>query len=160
MDHVAQLCWAAQGITDTGQGYRTAPSAKALYPIRAFIVDAEGAWEYLPRPHALGRIGGVQTLDGLRATIGQPALKAAPAFMVLTMEPAVLEARFSKRAERYSLLEAGHVAQNVLLQATALGLASVPIGGLDEGNVAAALGLPAGQRPVYVLPLGHPAEQD
>lgn len=45
-DHeLAQLLWAAQGLTD---GHRTALSAGALYPITVRLVDAKGIWRYAP----------------------------------------------------------------------------------------------------------------
>ena len=36
--------------------------------------------------------------------------------------------KYGLRGYRFALLEAGHVAQNLLLAATALGLAAVPLG--------------------------------
>jgi len=156
MKQVSQLCWAAQGITDTQHGYRTAPSAMALYVIHVFVVDDKGAHEYVPQPHALRPLSVDGALHRLRTAVGQPSVKSVPLLMVLAMEPARLEAKCGKNADRYALMESGHVAQNVLLQATAMGLVSVPVGGIDESKVAEALHLPKGVRPVYVLPLGYP----
>jgi nitroreductase len=77
---------------------------------------------------------------------------------VLAVEPAVVAARYGRRrGGRYGLLEAGHAAQNVLLQATALGLTGVPVGAFEDRQVADILGLPPGLHPVYLLPLGVPA---
>ena len=42
---VAQLCWAAQGITEPQRGLRTAPSALAQYPMTVFVVDHTGVLE-------------------------------------------------------------------------------------------------------------------
>jgi len=55
-------------------------------------------------------------------------------------------------------MEAGHIAQNILLQATALRLGGVPIGGIDDDQVAETLQLPKGYRVLYVLPVGYPLE--
>ena len=52
--------------------------------------------------------------------------------------------------------EAGHAAQNILLQATALGLAAVPIGGFDPAAVTHLLALPPGQTVLYLIPVGEP----
>jgi nitroreductase len=52
--------------------------------------------------------------------------------------------------------EAGHAAQNMLLQATALGLAAVPVGGFDPAEVARLLALPAGHEVLYLIPVGEP----
>jgi SagB-type dehydrogenase family enzyme len=64
--------------------------------------------------------------------------------------------KYGERAEQYILLEAGHAAQNILLEATALGLGGVAIGAMDEGQLAELLGLPEEEAPLYVLALGHP----
>jgi len=62
----------------------------------------------------------------------------------------------SARAERYVHLEAGHAAQNVLLQATALDLAAVPIGAFQDDDVRQVLALPRTHRPLYLVPVGRP----
>jgi len=50
---------------------------------------------------------------------------------------------------------AGHAAQNMLLQAVALGLGAVPIGGFSAERIKTALGLPPDHEPVYIIPVGH-----
>ena len=153
---VAQLCWAAQGITKVERGLRVAPSAHGLYPIGVFIVDKNGLYQYQPKTHALHRLADGDMLQKLRAATNQAPIAAAPLCMILTMDVQSLVPKCGDKAERYCLLEAGHVAENVLLQATALGLVSVPVGGIDEAPVAKAMNLPTGLRPVYVLPVGYP----
>jgi len=54
------------------------------------------------------------------------------------------------------ILEAGHAAQNLMLQAVSLGLGTVAIGAYREADVRSALGLPAGETPLYLIPVGHP----
>lgn len=76
---------------------------------------------------------------------------------MITAALARTRVKYGDRAERYATLEAGHAAQNVLLEATALGLGAVPIGALDEGAVRRAIGAPADELPLYVLAVGHPA---
>jgi SagB-type dehydrogenase family enzyme len=90
------------------------------------------------------------------AAVGQEAAVDAPALIVVTGTPERLRDRYGDRSERYTLLEAGHSAQNMLLAATALGLGAVPIGAVDDGAVGAALGLPAGESVMYVIPVGTP----
>ncbi len=68
------------------------------------------------------------------------------------------EAKYGERAERYVHLEAGHAAQNLLLQAVALELGAVPIGAFDDDAVQDALGLPDDHRPLYLIPVGHSRE--
>lgn len=158
-DQIAALCWAAQGISDLVQGFRTTPSAGALYPLTVFIIDPDGLHEYEPKGHVLKKLQAGDLRRPLQAAaLDQPAVGAAPVCMVLTMDVSRLASRYGARAERYSLLEVGHAAQNVLLQATALGLVGVPIAALDESQAAKVLHLPSRLQVVYLIPLGHPAK--
>lgn len=156
-EHIAQLCWAAQGITDRARGYRTAPSGGALFPITVFVVDQTGVFEYDPKRHALLQVFAGDVRGELQAAaLDQPCVGAAPLCLVVTMDVGRSAAKYGGRAERLCLLEAGHVAQNVLLQATALGLGSVPVGAFDDAALAETLRLPERLRVGYLLPVGHP----
>ncbi|MCX8128458.1 MAG: SagB/ThcOx family dehydrogenase, partial [Synergistetes bacterium] len=58
LKELSQFLWAGQGITDP-RGFRTAPSAGALYPLELFVVIGrvegieEGVYRYIPEKHAL-----------------------------------------------------------------------------------------------------------
>jgi len=154
---VGQLLWAAQGVTD-GQGRRTAPSAGATYPLELYAVIPEGVYHYLPAGHALSlvRAGDVRGELGA-AALGQESVAAAPLVVVITGVVARTAARYGSRAERYTWLEAGHAAQNVLLQAVALDLGAVPVGAFDDARVRDVVRAPADEAPLYLLPVGHRA---
>jgi len=64
--------------------------------------------------------------------------------------------KYGSRGVRYVHMEAGHVAQNILLQATALGLGGTPVGAFDDDAVAKLLRLNRDEQPLYLLPLGRP----
>jgi len=53
-------------------------------------------------------------------------------------------------------LEAGHAAQNVLLEAVSLGLGAVPMGAFADQAVRQVLDLPDGESPLYLIPVGRP----
>jgi nitroreductase len=53
-------------------------------------------------------------------------------------------------------MEVGHAAQNLLLEAGALGLGGVPIGAFEDDALQKALTLPVDHRPLYLVPVGHP----
>jgi SagB-type dehydrogenase family enzyme len=150
-DELAQLLWAAQGTSD---GHRTAPSAGALYPLTVRVVDPRGVWRYVPADHALVRESATRTTELAAASLGQDAVTHAPATLVITAELAITRRKYGDRAERYATLEAGHAAQNVLLTATALGLAAVPVGAFDDAAVRRALGLSSAEMPLYLIPVG------
>jgi SagB-type dehydrogenase family enzyme len=157
IEQVSQLCWAAQGITDLQRGKRTAPSAGALYPLTVFVIDRNGVYEYQPKEHLLHRVLEGDIRDKLpQPKADKPGGVPAPVSLLVTMDTAKTAARFKDQAERYCLLESGHVAQNVLLEATAMGLVSTPLGGVDEKKMAELVKLPEGLRASYLLPVGYP----
>jgi SagB-type dehydrogenase family enzyme len=153
---VGALLWAGQGITSP-DGLRTAPSAGALYPTTLSLADDRAVWRYAPRGHALALVRPGDARAGLAAAaLGQEVVAEAPATIAVSADPAVLAARYGSRSDRYCALEAGHVAQNVLLQAAALGLAAVPVGAFDDDAVRAILELRPEHLVLYLLPVGAP----
>ena len=55
----------------------------------------------------------------------------------------------------YVHIEAGHIAQNIHLQAVALGLGSVPVGAFHDNTVSSILSLPSNHEPLYLIPVGY-----
>ena len=150
---LAQLLWAAQGISD---GHRTAPSAGALYPLVVRVADRTGVWRYLPSDHAVERdLADDRRAQLATAAFGADAPRTAPAVFLISARVAITAHRYGSRAERYATLEAGHAAQNLLLTATALELASVPVGAFDDDAVRRTLELPATETPMYLIPVGE-----
>ncbi len=149
---LGQLLWAAQGQLGA---HRTAPSAGALYPLTVRVVDARGIWRYVPADHALVlEASGDRRAALAAAAYGQASLRSAPVTLLITGDLSITAAKYGTRAERFVTLEAGHVAQNVLLAATALGLAAVPIGAFDDAALRALL--PRSATPLYLIPIGSP----
>jgi SagB-type dehydrogenase family enzyme len=154
-EQVSQLCWAAQGISAAG-GYRTAPSAGALYPITIIVGDRHGIREYLPQSHSLKTRGKTDVRKKLQAAaLNQECVATAPACFIIAYDVGRTAAKYGKRAEQYCLIETGHVAQNLLLTATSLGLAAVPIGAFHAERATEILGLPRRLKAVYLIPVGH-----
>jgi SagB-type dehydrogenase family enzyme len=157
-EELAQLAWAAQGITDKERGLRASPSAGALYPLELYVVDAQGVWHYEPAPNALRLVAsGDHRADLAHAAVGQPHVGAAAANLVFTGVPARSRPRYGDRAERYVYIEVGHAAENALLQATALGLAAAPVAAFDDDALRKVLGLGAAETPLYIVSVGRPA---
>jgi len=153
---ISRLLWAAQGITGRG-GLRTAPSAGALYPLEVYLVLPEGIYRYEPAKAELLLHRKGNALEGLsRAALGQSCVRDAPAVIVLTAVYGRVTGKYGGRGERYVLLEAGHAAQNIHLEAVALGLGSVPVGAFRDDGVRSVLELPPDHEPVYLIPVGRP----
>jgi SagB-type dehydrogenase family enzyme len=164
LGEVSQILWAAQGVTDE-TGLRAAPSAGALYPLDIYVVVGsqgveglgEGVYHYFPQSHSLEA-----TLEGdvrqtlARLSSGQMFIAEAPLSLLITAEYERTTKKYGERGERYVHMEAGHVAQNVYLQAEALGLGTVTVGAFQDEDISQALDLPPTYRPLYVMPIGHP----
>ena len=65
--------------------------------------------------------------------------------------------RYGSRGERYAHFEVGHTGQNICLQVTALGLATVAIGAFHDEQVSEVLRLDKQYNPLYIMPVGRPA---
>lgn len=82
---VAQLLFAAQGVSDTRTGFRTAPSAGATYPLETYLMNDQGIWHYLPHQHALELVKQGDFREKLAAAaLGQTALVQAPVVIIFT----------------------------------------------------------------------------
>lgn len=156
-DELAQLFWSGQGQTDS-EGRRAAPSAARTYPLELYAAVPNCILHYIPGLHAVDARAyeGDIRYDVMRVSFGQPSLASAGAIFILAVAIERSRSVFGGRSERYVLLEAGHVAENVLLQATALGLRSTAVGNFDEMALQHLLVLPPGEIPVLLVAVGGP----
>jgi SagB-type dehydrogenase family enzyme len=154
---LGQVLWAAHGVTGP-EGRRTAPTAGNTGPHEVYAVTPEGAFRYDGASHRLEPIDPADLRPPLSAvTRDDEHLLRAGAVVVLAALAARTAVRYGERTDRYLAMSLGHAAQNVLLQAEALGLAAYPVGAHDVAGVARLLRLPEGCLPLYMVPVGHPA---
>ncbi|MET0092527.1 MAG: SagB/ThcOx family dehydrogenase [Sedimenticola sp.] len=161
LQEVAQLLWAAQGIT-SHDGFRTAPSAGALYPLEIHLVAGQvvgvspGSYRYDPLRHSLtSEVSGDLRTELAQVALGQSWISEAPAVIVVSAVYSRTTFKYGRRGERYVHIEVGHAGQNLLLQATALGLASATVGAFNDAELKRLLGLPDDELPMIILPVGH-----
>ena len=165
LQQVSQLLWCAQGITGPHGRRRTAPSAGATCPMELFVAVGEGTVEglaaglyrYLPAGHALRKKsdGDVRALVA-GAALGQDFLAEAPLDILMAADYGRTGERYGERGARYVHMEAGHISENIYLQAEALGLGTVAVGAFDDRRMAEAFRLPAHLKPLYLMPVGRP----
>ena len=156
-DQVGQLCWAAQGITDPPSGKRTCPSARGTYPLTLYALTADGVFRYVPASHALQRVTAEDKRVALGdACMGQQQVKTAALAFVIAADMGLAREKLGMESSRLVYLECGHCAQNVLLQAVALGLGAVPVGAGRDIDIREALQLPDNLTAAYVIAIGHP----
>ena len=162
LTELAQLLWAAQGIT-AHWGGRTAPSAGATYPLEVYAVVGEvtgleaGVFHYRPDGHLFVR----RTAGDLRgelasAALGQEWVREAPVSLVIAARYERTTGRYGERGVRYVHIEVGHAGQDIYLQAEALGLGTVIVGAFDDQDVKTLLGIE--EEPLAIMPVGRPAD--
>jgi len=161
LQEVSQLLWAAQGITDP-RGFRTAPSAGALYPLEVYVVVgdvenlASGIYKYKPHEHELGLvIDGDKRSELSNAALSQSWVEEGALAIVFTAIYERTTVKYGERGERYVHIEVGHAAQNLCLQATAMDLGVVTVGAFNGERVSELLNLPDNERPFYIIPVGR-----
>ncbi len=153
---IGQLLWAAQGVT-ADWGGRTAPSAGGLYPLELYLLTPDAYRHYLPEGHRVEVLAARDLrAEASGAALHQSAVGSAALTLVFAAVYARTVGKYGERGRRYVALEAGHAAQNVLLQAVALGLVAVPIGAFDDRRLAEVLRLPSDHAPLYIVAVGHP----
>lgn len=169
ISELAFLLWACTGVQRRQHDYdfRTAPSAGALYPIETYIVVnnveglKKGVYHYDIAAHALEELQEGAFGEGLaRAALDQEMCMDAPVTFVWT---AIFERsrwKYSQRAYRYVYLDAGHIAQNLALAATSIGLGSCQIGAIFDDEVNQIFGVDgANESAIYLSVVGHPSGQ-
>lgn len=155
-EEVGQLLWAAEGITGGAPYLRAHPSAGALHPLEVYLVGPDGVFQYRPEGHRLSVLRrGDQRAALAKAAYEQWFVAEAACVIVIAAVYARTTGKYGERGRmRYVPMDAAHAAQNVLLQAVALGLGAVPVGAFDDGAVRAVMGMPADEVPLYLIPVG------
>lgn len=174
---LGQILWACQGVTwpmpappqgftwEWRGGYRSAPSAGALYPLELYVVVGDvgglepGVYRYNPVSHYLDiHLEGDQRETLWNAALRQSSIRQAPATLILAGVVERTAVKYGERAERYVHMEVGAAAENVYLQVQALNLGTVFMGAFNDAEVARVLSLPSEERVFGIMPVGHALE--
>lgn len=162
----SQILWGAYGVSAQKYGsfLKTAPSAGALYPLDIYGVVGQGSVETLapgiyhfrPENHAVELIkqGDLRT-EVARHALQQMWMAKAPLMLVITGEYNRSSIKYGLRGATYTHIEAGHVGQNIFLQAEAIGLKAGIVGAFNNRGVVATMGLPPSHDPLLIMPVGY-----
>jgi SagB-type dehydrogenase family enzyme len=172
-EQLAAVLHAAYGVThlfdsseaNGGRGLplRSVPSGGALYPLELYVATLR----------VNGLDAGLYHFDPLRPGLETVRTRLAPQELAgLSTYPEIVDPcaaliliaavfgrtrfKYGLRSYRFTLLEAGHVGQNVLLAAAALGLGAVPLGGFYDRLTDEFLGLDGvNESALYTIALGR-----
>jgi SagB-type dehydrogenase family enzyme len=163
---LSQLLWASQGITFArgDHGFRTAPSAGALYPVETYLVVNRvegiepGVYHYFVPDHTLEQLkAGDYGAEISQAALDQEMAQRANVVFVWTGVFERSKWKYKQRAYRYVYLDAGHIAQNLALAAEALDLGSCQIAALYDDEANELLGVDETEESaIYMTAIGKP----
>lgn len=169
---LSSLLHAAYGVTHEldigtpgkGPRLRAVPSGGGLFPLEVYAVP----WRVESLPIALYHFDPLRgLLERLRGGELESDVRAAMFYDDLAVGCGALflisgvfwrtRFKYGLRGYRFALLECGHLAQNILLAATAFGLGSVPIGGFYDRRADELLGLDGvNESTLYAVAVGTP----
>ncbi len=160
---ISQLLWAADGINNP-QGKRTAPAARAAYAVDLYLVVgdrgvtnlAPGVYRYLAPDQALEPVAkGDFRAAVAKACNSQAWIGQAPVIVVITGDYARCAVKNGAKAQMYTHMESGFIAQNLFLQAGGLGLGAGIAGGFQDKALAQAVKTSPKDVPLLVMPVGY-----
>jgi SagB-type dehydrogenase family enzyme len=162
---LSYLLWASTGIHRKKREFefRTAPSAGALYPIETYIIanNVQGlekaVYHYSIKLHLLEKLknGDFSKLIAHAALEQEMFLNAATIF-VWTAIFDRSKWKYKQRAYRYIYLDAGHIAQNLALSATSIGLGSCQVGAFYDEEINKIVGVDGEEESaIYLSVLGY-----
>lgn len=134
---------------------RMYPSGGARYPVETYLVghilrDAPpGVYHYHPTKHALEHLWDIAT--PMSSLVLPSNTLVSNAMLVFTAVWGRASGRYGDWSYNHAILEAGHMAQNVLLVAEAIALGARPSLGFDDTAIAHALDLPREEQPIYSI---------
>jgi SagB-type dehydrogenase family enzyme len=158
---VSRLLGACRIVDDERQTERrTYPSAGARFPIECYLLAYRverltvGCYHYKVRTHELEVLWPAD-LTPRTAEVVSPFVTNPAAAIVMTSVISRLEVKYGYKAYPFSYLEAGHMAQNMLLAAAGAGIGACPVGGFVDQTIVDLLDLTGDEIPVYVIAAGR-----
>jgi SagB-type dehydrogenase family enzyme len=161
IEKISQLLWAAQGKNISK---RTIPSAGAIYPLEIYVLLKNiGFYYYDYKKASLKMEAEAKKAEEILKHLTESAwnqsfINEAPLNIIICVDFPKIIHGYGERGRRYALIEVGHCAQNVHLEAVALDLGSVPIGAFQDKSIKNLLNLPDNLEPIYIIPIGYSKE--
>ncbi|MBT3980254.1 MAG: SagB/ThcOx family dehydrogenase [Bacteriovoracaceae bacterium] len=144
LSDISQLLWSGQGITGRRGNLklRSSPSAGALYPLNLYLIVRKGSvknveggtYLYQPITHSLKLIAKniLNKSHGIPSSVLQPWMNKSGIKIMITGQYSRSTKKYGKKGRDYTLMEVGHVSQNILLQAQGLLLKAGMAGAFDR----------------------------
>ncbi|MDR0865514.1 MAG: SagB/ThcOx family dehydrogenase [Candidatus Symbiothrix sp.] len=153
LQDLSDLLWAATGV-NRPDGRRTAATARNNQDIDVYVIMEEGAYLYDVKAHELQPVAEGDH-RGLIAD-AQASVKAAPVSLLMVSDLSRFTGLDAEAQKQWGALDAGIVSQNIMLFASACGLATVPRVYMKKDELKEVLHLSETQVPMINNPVGYP----
>lgn len=137
--------------------HRNYPSGGALYPIETYLISSAvpgqelSVFHYNPSAHALEKLWRLPDSIGMKNLVPQEGIHFS-SLLVFTSVWKRSSAKYGDFTYTVAMLEAGHMSENTLLVATALGLHSRPMAGFEDHTLTSVLDIdPEDEQPVHTI---------
>lgn len=138
---------------------RTYPSGGARFPVELYLISFNidrlipGAYHYNIKKESLELLLD-KDLKSKRRELISPYLENPAATVIFTSVLARSEVKYGLRAYPYSLIEAGHMGQNIHLACAEQGIGSCSVSGFIDNSVRDILDLTENEIPIYTISIG------
>ena len=156
-NYLGQLAWAGLGTVKIQTDLSAITPAGQAFPIQLYLATQEGVFLYQTVNHSLEQIQGNDIRAGLAEATKIPnTVATAGCDIIIAGSIKGAQSQFGNKARNYLLLESGHIAQNIQLQAVSLGLGSCTISDFDARRLNRFLRFPRSVEALYIICVGHP----
>ncbi len=161
LEDVSALLGACRIVEDEREmERRTYPSAGARFPVECYFLSYRvdgldiGCYHYKVRTHELEVLWPAD-LASKAAEVVSPFVRDPAAAIVMTSVISRAEVKYAYKSYPFSYLEAGHMAQNMLLAAACAGINACPVGGFVDASIVELLDVTEDEIPLYVIAAGR-----
>lgn len=161
VNQIGSICHFAYSIPD-----HSVPSGGALYPLRIYVLIEKpqdglepGYYEYDAEQNRLVCFNDEVDVEQLKYCFNQEEMPFGSSVQIVIA--ANLERqpyKYANRGYRLTLIEVGHVAENISLYCAEQGFGACEMGGVQDGPLKQELELSGNIWPILAIPVGYPAD--
>ncbi|MHC4635981.1 MAG: DJ-1/PfpI family protein [Planctomycetota bacterium] len=157
---IGQLAWAGHGVTEKEKGTGTTSVIGAPVTIKLYLATEKGIFRYNSNEHSLESVSELDIRERVVSTALPEEKITDPACLIIVISEIQKMPGFKgSRVRKMTQLKAGHIAQNIQLQAVTLGLGSSTISFFDVNIVRRLCRLQNVSEPVYIIGVGYPSAE-
>lgn len=161
VSQIGSICHFAYSIPD-----HSVPSGGALYPLRLYVLIESpqdglepGYYEYDAEQNRLICFSDEVDIEQLKYCFNQEEMPFGSSVQIVIAADLERQPyKYANRGYRLTLIEAGHVAENISLYCTEQGLGACEMGGVQDKPLKQELELSGNIWPILAIPVGYPGD--